>query len=96
MRSDFRSTPPHSTHTHTCRHEVSVGVVCPLGGPEFTIPMGGLANFRSPGEKTRDSGGVTFAVRGVSDVVYAPVNGNSSTGGWFGIRSIPGNRNHGF
>ena len=31
----------------------------------------------------RDVG--TLAVRGVSDVGYAPVNGNSSTGGWFGI-----------
>jgi len=29
----------------------------------------------------------TLAVRGVSDVDYAPVSGNSSTGGWFGILS---------
>ena len=28
---------------------------------------------------------VTLAVRGVSDVGYAPVSGDSSTGGWFGI-----------
>ena len=28
---------------------------------------------------------LSLAVRGVSDVVYAPVSGNSSTRGWFGI-----------